>query len=90
MANSDGSSRPLAIRLISWGMLNVSTSPVVIVTSRIHSFSRCRLCGLAVNADVGHAPAGTDQIRRELEGLRHTDRLERDVGTEAVSQLHNP
>ena len=45
--------------------------------------------GLAVNADVCHTPAGTDQIRGELEGLRHTNRLESNVGAEAVGQRHD-
>ena len=68
---------------------SVSTSPVVIVTSRIHSFSRCSVTRLAVHADVRDAPAGTDQLGRELEGRGHPDRLERHVGAEPVGELHD-
>ncbi len=66
-------------------MLNVSTSPVVIVTSRIHSFSRCSVRGAAVHADVRDAPARADQLGGELERLGHADRLEGGVGAEAVA-----
>ena len=85
-----GSSRPLATSFISCGMVKVSTSPVVIVTSRIHSFSRCSVAGLPCTPMFATRPPGRIELGRQLERLRHADRLERDVGAEPVGELHDP
>ena len=45
VANGVGSSRPSAISLSSRGVVDVSTSPVVMVTSLIQSFSRWSVAG---------------------------------------------
>ena len=44
---------------------------------------------MPVDADVGDAAARPDQLRAELERLRHADRLDRDVRAEPVGQLHD-
>lgn len=43
---AQGSIRPVLIRRRRVGILNVSTNPVVLVTSRIHRDSRCKVAGL--------------------------------------------
>ncbi len=45
--------------------------------------------GLAMHADVRHASTGADQLGRELERVRHADRLQGDIGAEAVGELHD-
>ena len=44
---------------------------------------------MAVDADVRDPPARPDQLGAELERLGHADRLDGDVGAEAVRQLHD-
>ena len=44
---------------------------------------------VAVDADVGDAAAGPDELGAELERLGHADRLDRDVGAEPAGQLHD-
>ena len=88
VANGVGSSRPSAISCSSFGVVSVSTSPVVISTSRIQSRSRWSVAGMAVHADVREPAARADQLRAELERLGNADRLDRDVGAETVRQLH--
>ncbi|EME55042.1 dehydrogenase [Amycolatopsis decaplanina DSM 44594] len=43
--------------------------------------------GRTVDTDVGDVPAGTDQFRAQLEGLRHPDRFDRDVRAEASGEF---
>jgi hypothetical protein len=66
VANSDGSSRPLAISVISREMLNVSTSLVVRVTSRITSPSRPR----RTHRSLGHNEFPTGTLATYLECRR--------------------
>ena len=42
---------------------------------------------LAVDADVGDVAAGADQRGGQLEGRRHADGLDGDVGAETVGEL---
>ena len=42
-----------------------------------------------MDADVGHVPAGADQLGGQLERAGHADRLDRDVGTEPVGEFHH-
>ena len=67
-ANGVGSSRPSAISRISFGVVKVSTSPVVIVTSRIQSRSRWSVAA-RLNADVRDPASGPDELGAELKRL---------------------
>ena len=44
---------------------------------------------MAVDADVGDATAGANELGAELERLGDADRLDRDVRAEAAGQLHD-
>ena len=62
----------------------------MIVTSRIHSFSRWSVAGWPWTPTLATRPPGPDEVGAELERLGHADRLDRDVGAEAAGQLHDP
>ena len=58
LVNATGSMRPAAIRSSSVGTLNVSTSPVVIVTPLIHSSSRWSVTGWPWTPTLASRPPG--------------------------------
>src|SRR5215472_7666543 len=58
VANVVGSRRPASISLSSFGVVVVSTSPVVIRTSRIHSFSRWSVAGWPWTPTLATRPPG--------------------------------
>ena len=70
--------------------MNVSTSPVVTVTSRIHSFSRWSVAECPWTPTLATRPSGADELGAELERLRNADCLDCDVGSEPVGQLQDP
>ena len=75
---------------MSVGVANVSTSPVVIVTLRIQSLSRCRGCGLTVHADVGNAATWPHQIGCELKCRRHANRCDDYICAETIRHASHP
>ena len=89
VANSDGSRRPLddqphqlrdAERVDQPGRDGHVADPQLLQVQR---------GGLAVDADVRESAARADQLGGELERRRNADRLERAVGAETISQLHD-
>ena len=73
----------------SFGVVNVSTSPVVIGDIPDPEALQMERRRMSVDADVRNPAARPDQVRAELERLGNADRLDRDVRAEPAGELHD-
>lgn len=69
--------------------MEVSTSPVVIVTFAGPEPLEVDGRRVAVDADVGDAAPRADQVGGKLEGGRHADRFDREVDAQPSRELHD-
>jgi len=64
--------------------VKVSTRRVVMVMFRSHSFSKPERDRFPMNPDIGHTTARGDNLLADVEGIGNSDRLHRDVYSDAL------